>query len=60
MEKIIGILLVVSAVMTAYYGFFDATKKCLLVNEKFNFLKVGVIFSLLFFYAQIYWLKILY
>ncbi len=26
MEKIIGILLLVSAVMTAYYGFFDATK----------------------------------
>ena len=26
MEKIIGILLVVSAVVTAYYGFFDATK----------------------------------
>jgi hypothetical protein len=26
MEKIIGILLVVSAIMTAYYGFFDSTK----------------------------------
>jgi hypothetical protein len=26
MEKIIGILLLVSAVMTAYYGFFDAAK----------------------------------
>jgi hypothetical protein len=26
MEKIIGILLVVAAVMTVYYGFFDATK----------------------------------
>jgi len=26
MEKIIGILLVVSAIMTAYYGFFDSTR----------------------------------
>jgi|JI61114DRNA_FD_contig_101_827866_length_682_multi_4_in_0_out_0_1 hypothetical protein len=26
MEKIIGILLLVSAVMTAYYGFFDSTR----------------------------------
>jgi len=26
MEKIIGVLLLVSAVMTAYYGFFDSTK----------------------------------
>ena len=26
MEKIIGILLIVSAVMTAYYGFFDSAK----------------------------------
>ena len=26
MEKIIGILLVVTAVLTVYYGFFDATK----------------------------------
>jgi hypothetical protein len=26
MEKIIGILLVVSAIVTVYYGFFDATK----------------------------------
>jgi hypothetical protein len=26
MEKIIGILLLVSAVMTAYYGFFDSAK----------------------------------
>jgi hypothetical protein len=26
MEKIIGILLVVAAVMTAYYGFFDSTR----------------------------------
>jgi hypothetical protein len=26
MERIIGILLVVSAVVTIYYGFFDSTK----------------------------------
>jgi hypothetical protein len=26
MEKIIGVLLLVSAVMTAYYGFFDSTR----------------------------------
>lgn len=26
MERIIGILLVVSALMTAYYAFFDSTK----------------------------------
>ena len=26
MEKIIGVLLLVSAVMTAYYAFFDSTK----------------------------------
>lgn len=26
MERIIGILLVVSAVLTAYYAFFDSTK----------------------------------
>ena len=26
MERIIGILLVVSAIMTAYYGFFDSTR----------------------------------
>lgn len=26
MEKIIAILLVISAVVTVYYGFFDATK----------------------------------
>ncbi len=26
MDRIIGLLLVVSAVMTAYYGFFDSTK----------------------------------
>ncbi len=26
MEKVIGILLLVSAVMTAYYGFFDSTR----------------------------------
>lgn len=26
MEKIIGVLLLVSAVMTAYYGYFDSTK----------------------------------
>lgn len=26
MEKIIGVLLLVSAVMTAYYGYFDAAK----------------------------------
>ena len=26
MEKIIGILLVVSAIMTAYYAYFDSTK----------------------------------
>ena len=26
MDKIIGILLLVSAVMTAYYGFFDSTR----------------------------------
>ena len=26
MERIIGILLLVSAVMTAYYAFFDSTK----------------------------------
>ena len=26
MDRIIGLLLVVSAVVTAYYGFFDSTK----------------------------------
>lgn len=26
MEKIIGVLLLVSAVMTAYYGYFDSAK----------------------------------
>ena len=26
MEKLIGVLLLVSAIMTVYYGFFDSTK----------------------------------
>lgn len=26
MERIIGVLLLISAVMTVYYGFFDSTK----------------------------------
>ena len=26
MDRIIGILLVVSAILTAYYGFFDSTR----------------------------------
>ena len=49
MEKIIGILLLVAAVMTAYYAFFDAAKVYVGYMKRLDSLKVGVILSLLLF-----------